>query len=121
MIWAIYFLAAFGLAYIMGHAQISHGLRVLLGGQPFVADQKNQHLGITIPGQDELQPLIPIVGPFLVDLLECVACSGFWIGVASSFQMPNVLTSSAISWALVLGCTTCASNFIIAGLTHHRS
>lgn len=126
MIWIIYFLAAWGLSYIMGIAQISLSLRVLLGGipaSPAVPAQKVIDIAgnsVTIhpalDAREEVAPVIPVVGPFLVDLLECPACSGFWIGIAGSFWLPMVLGGNPVAWSVIMGCATCGVNFLIANI-----
>lgn len=57
--WIVYTIAAFGLAYIVGHSAISRPLRLALWdvGGPFLK--------------------------FIVTLLECPACFGFWIGLTT--------------------------------------
>jgi len=116
VIWLIYFAAAFGLAYILGHAKISFGLRVLLGGIPGTPGRGLD--GSTTPAVPEIRPLIPVVGPFLAELLECLACSGFWIGVASSFWLPMVLGSNPVAWSVIMGCATSGMNYTISGIVY---
>lgn len=121
MIWAIYFLAAFGLSFIIGGAKISYSLRALLGGS--VARPAFQH-PVTkeqIPAQEEVKPLIPIVGPWLCDLMECFACTGTWIGFAASFWLPQPHLTPALSppaWCLALGCATCASSYLLGSFAY---
>jgi hypothetical protein len=86
----LYYLAAFGLAYIIGHAKITYRLRAR---------------GVAMGA----------AGKLVVELLECPACLGFWIGLAAGYF--NVV-SFAATWVLAL--TTCAVNLIaarFAGLT----
>lgn len=89
-----YCLAAFGLAYIVGHAKISLFFRVLIGGTPSGG-----------------KPLIPVVGPFLVDLVECPACFGFWEGLAYGWITTNFVGG------LWFGCLTSGSNFLLGRFT----
>jgi hypothetical protein len=114
--WLIYFAAAFGLAYIIGHAKISFGLRLLLGGAPAIPGRGLD--GANIPPTPAVKPLIPVVGPFLADLMECLACSGFWIGVASSFWLPMVLGSNPVAWSVIVGCATSGMNYVITGIIY---
>ena len=101
MIWFIYFAAAFGLAFIVGHSQISLPIRVLV-----------HRMGA--------------LGRFVVELLECPACFGFWTGffwvvVPGSSMLPVLLPTGRLGWALVLGCATSGVNFFLAnysGLSH---
>lgn len=96
-------LAAFGFAYIMGHSVISLPVRVLLGG----ADHPKP-----------FEPLIPYVGPFLVALVECPACLGWWTGVGIA-----LVTSPAIGFwptvfeAVRMGCMVSGSNFVLGRVT----
>ena len=92
-------LAAFGLAYIVGHSTISLPIRLLLGG----GGQLNP----------EAKPLIPFVGPLLISLVECPACFGFWEGFIFS-----LINGSAFLPAVVVGCAVSGSNFILGRLTH---
>lgn len=116
MIWLIYFSAALGLSYIMGHARISLGLRILIGGQGAVDAYVHPMTRQAIPARNGADPLIPVVGPWIVELLECAACSGFWIGVAGSFWLPVLLGNNPVAWAIVMGCATCGMNYFIMGL-----
>lgn len=104
-----YLIAAFGLAYIVGHSTISLPVRVWLGGSPAKPD-----LNLTaVPGA--LGPL----GDWLVTLLECPACFGFWTGIAASFlgvAFPELVTHRLVA-PLALGCLTSGSNFIVGRLT----
>lgn len=91
-------LASFGAAYITGHSTISLPFRVLLGGA------KNDVY--------ERKAAIPVVGPFLVALLECPACFGFWQGLVLGWQL-GVPAGAVLVW----GCAISGSNFILARLT----
>lgn len=81
-------LAAFGLAYIVGHAKVSVALRKW--AHDWVAGR--------------LYPL-----RWAVSLAECAACFGFWEGVVWSW-----LNGGS---ALQNGCAVCASNLILAVVT----
>jgi hypothetical protein len=130
MTWVFYFAAAWGLAYIMGAARISYSLRVLLAGDPgqdaiaaqYALDAAGNKFLIrpALPQRDPIPPLIPVVGPFLVDLLECMACSGFWIGLVSSFWLPRQLGSNDVAWAFVVACATSGVNYLLGTFTHER-
>lgn len=93
-----YLLAAFGLAYIVGHAKISLVPRLLLGG--------------SLHAEPPVKPLVPVVGPFLVDLAECPACFGFWVGLVYALAV-----GGGFGDALWLGCLTSGSNFLLGRLT----
>lgn len=134
MVLLIYFLAAFGLSYIVGHSRISLPFRELLGGVPVVFDEPDPE-GIRIPitiaqrkkeGKDpywEVRPIIPVVGPFLIAMVECPSCFGFWIGSAAGFIAPG-LVPVELRWvatpfwaALVLGWSTAGLNQILSKVT----
>lgn len=109
----LYALAAFGLAYIIGHAKISLPFRLLL--EP---DEDPGFRG----GNDEHTP--PYVKTafrdslrwWLLLLLECPACLGFWIGLiygwvaAPDFGFGVVSRAGA---AFQLALFTCASNLLL--------
>lgn len=94
---ALYFLAAFGLAYVVGHSAISMPVRLLIGGPE---GQPRAFLG------------------FLVALLECPACFGTWTGLVAGAFLPGLFQQS--TWwagALVAACATAGLNFIIGKAT----
>lgn len=109
LILALYFLAAFGIAFIVGQSKISHPFRVLLGG--------HQHTDENGDSYGPCMPLIPYVGPFLVTLVECPGCLGFWIGLASSnviwtlAALPDV---HALVKLAIFSQATAGSNFILS-------
>jgi hypothetical protein len=100
-----YLLAAFGLAFIVGHSEISVGFRRFIGGRPArVTDD-----GGFVPGEPGR---IGRPGEFLCALVECPACFGFWTGLLASLA----LGYSAVL-AVAAGCMTSGSNFVLARLT----
>lgn len=92
-----YLLAAFGLAYIVGHSAISLPIRNWIA--PY--------------GAKMISPL----RTFVVALAECPACIGFWIGgfvwTFDLAALSNVVTFSALEFALM----TSGSNFVLGRLT----
>lgn len=96
---ALYFLACFGFAYIVGHSTISLAARLFIGG------------GVTT--EKIHPPLIPVVGPWLISLLECPACIGFWEGLAAGY----LLNVAAPFHPLALALATAGANFILGRLT----
>lgn len=94
-----YLLAAFGLAYIAGHSKISITPRLILGGSKTI--------------EPPIPPLIPGFGPFVVDLIECPACLGFWEGLVYGWVMRGQFLDG-----LWLGCVTSGSNFLLGRLTN---
>lgn len=100
MIFAFYFLAAFGLAYIIGHSKISLPFRQALDPGPKIESQGD------------------VFRSWLLILLECPACLGFWIGLAAAlYQFPLPLALSDWEFAVLLPLVTCSSNFILGRVT----
>ncbi len=92
-----YTVAAFGLAYIVGHAKISLRFRERVAG-------------------DGEGP-----GAKFINFLECPACFGFWEGVFVGVFVAGARGMAFFGWALpaafCLGLYTCGANFIIGRLT----
>lgn len=101
----LYFLAAFGLAYIVGHSVISMPLRAFIAGPP----DKPRRFFAT-----------------LIELVECPACFGTWIGIITGGLVPTLFLqfvngNSTVTYfdgrwyvgALVGGCATAAVNFLL--------
>lgn len=120
---ALYFFAAFGLSFIVGHSKISLPFRQLLGGWV-------EHTAVPSVATGEVhghiqhhRPMVPVLGPFFVALVECPGCLGWWVGaftglVAPEFvmiQAPGIdaLTLSAFGCAVVLGCATAGVNMVL--------
>lgn len=105
----VYFLGAFGLAYIVGHSTLSLPFRQWLGGNPIAEPPQPGALG-------------PF-GDFLCALIECPACFGFWIGLIAGklILIPESLEGAPFStraaWALWFGCVTSGTNYILGRLT----
>lgn len=121
--------AAFGLAYIVGHATISLPLRKVLGGVPFRVRVKGEIIeGVSLEDAKLLDgatitPARPgafgPAGDFLTTLLECPACFGFWIGFIAGLlgMLAPPPELSAFGWPITLGCLTSGSNFALSRLT----
>lgn len=102
----VYIGTAFGLAYIVGHSKISLPARTALA---IAAD--NWPLDI----DEERHPAIRNrVAKFILDLSECVACFGFWIGLVAGFG--NVGPPEPVN-PFALALLTTASNLILGKLT----
>lgn len=94
---AIYTLAAFGIAFVVGFAKISLGIR------EFIAARCT----------------------WLISLLECPACLGFWIGlVAGALNLPGLFNEITpyprlyrVCAALMLGFYTVATNFLLGRIS----
>lgn len=112
-------LGAFGFAYITGHSKISLPFRVLLGGADAPVDEAGAEVG------PPRKPLVPYVGPFLVTLIECCACQGFWVGlmIGAVIGVPPEFLSGvldavrSILWLIAFGCIVSGSNFIVGRAT----
>ncbi len=116
----LYAFAAFGFAFIVGYATISLPLR------QWLVRTRYQRWNPALQSYQWVGSRFLPARQWLVTLLQCPACLGFWIGVvlwaaeplfgavaALGFhQLPGVVT------ALVFGLATCASNFILGVLTH---
>lgn len=90
----LYFLAAFGLAYIVGHSAISMPLRLFIAGP----SEKPRVFFTT-----------------LIELIECPACLGTWIGLIVGGLEPSLfLQSWWLMGALAGGCATAGVNFLLA-------
>ena len=89
----LYYLAAFGLAYIAGHSVISEPLRTFVGG---TIDRPRPFFG------------------WIVSLVECPACFGTWIGALAGALDPSLfLQGSVLMGAGVGALTTCAINLLL--------
>lgn len=89
-----YTFAAFGFAYVLGHAVISRPFRDAL-----------YSLGQTFP------PL-----RWLVLLLECPACFGFWTGLGVGLWAFDLDGGYRILAAAILACYTAGVNFALGKL-----
>lgn len=102
-----YSVAAFGLAYIVGHSGISLPFRMLLDPGEELAT----------PGQ--------AARSFVLMLMECPACFGFWTGVFSGMlylgmdgtHYPKEGPLAKFLFAAGLALYTTGSNFILARFT----
>lgn len=117
----LYYLAAFGLAYVLGHSRISYPFRMVLGGLAApdattiteLADRKRAKLDL----HWDVKPIVPVVGPILIEMIECSACFGVWIGgVIGWFMPPFVEEITGTRWVsiVVMALSTAASNLILA-------
>jgi len=97
-----YAFAAFGLAYIVGHATITKVIRERL------YDMGAEFEIVTAPMWIRRR---------FVDLLECPACFGFWTGIAASFAFGPFLHVGGIPGAFLWGCYTAGTNFTLAKIT----
>lgn len=90
--------AAFGLAYIVGHARISLPIR--------------QWIFPSRDGEGRVEVLLNQLRIMFVELIECPACFGFWIGFIGSVAVKNSFIAS-LCW----GCYISGVNFLLGKLT----
>lgn len=116
----LYILAAFGLAFIVGYAKISLPLRAWL------AQERYQRWSRMLQAYEWHDSRLVELRRGLVELLQCPACLGFWIGFAFALADPLMFGAAsvlgvdhlpAVERAFFLGLATCASNFILGALT----
>jgi len=91
-----YTITVFGFCYAVGHSKISLRPREILSRR---------------------QP-----GIFLVELAECPACLGFWLGLILGIFFPSILSSfngdlPNITIPIVLAFYTCGTGFLLGRLT----
>jgi hypothetical protein len=86
--WAGYFLVGLGITYVLGWSKISLPFREAAGRSKFA----------------------PI--RLLVTLLECPACTSFWVGVAAYYLMG--IRAPFGSGPIALGLFTLAGNLLLA-------
>ena len=92
----VWLLAAFGLAYIVGHSVISLPVRLYLAGTE------------EVPG----------VSPGIVTLLECPACFGTWCGAIAGAFAPQWFGTDSTWLGCALGaCMTCGANYCLGRAT----
>jgi hypothetical protein len=104
----VFLLMQFGLAYIVGHSEISLPVRYMLS--PPVAETENV---TPLPRRGWS------VGRWLVRLVECPACFGFWAGgiAALSFGLSAGTRTGRADVFLFWGCAVAGSNFLLARLS----
>lgn len=94
----VYTFAAFGLCYVVGHAQISQRAREL-AGDAIVREHDANHY------------CTAAVMAWCLALIQCPACLGFWIGL-----LVGLFHNDAPS-PIALGFYTAGVNFILGKLT----
>lgn len=124
-------LSAFGFWYAVGRSKISEPFRVLWSEWHFATNgkvrcigcvkeldaiQAHSDRGYVCPGcKGECIP-VPLEDPFLLRMVECPACFGFWEGALFAvFAGPTIWSGvHGILLAPVLGFATLATNLILA-------
>lgn len=109
MLIMFYTVVAFGLAYCLGASKLS-----LLWRSPLAALAKAGRLA----GTDPLKLVSGAVAAFFLALIECPACTGFWIGVAFARHdlARELLGGSLWITGWLWGFWTVATNLILARL-----
>lgn len=130
---ALFFFAAFGFAFIVGHSKISLPFRIWVGGITRAVDEtasdewtERVREQLVKLGKDPhwvSRPLVPVLGPFLVALVECVGCLGWWTGAVVGALCPAFVQLAApgidelaLSWwscGLILGLATSGVNMLL--------
>lgn len=98
MITVIYIFAGFGLAFIVGYSKISLPFRDLL--DPHRDRSRFRRLRL-----------------FLLELIECAACAGFWIGAAFALCDPVAFHITSPWQSILVGAAFSGTNFILGRLT----
>ena len=113
MIDLIFFtMACFGLMYVIGHSVISLSIR-----------ERIARLSASSPGGTVGMPSnLPRWRFWLITLIECPACLGFWIGLAAGLfgYVPILVLLSPIPHpilAIVWGLYIAGTNYVLAKLT----
>ena len=115
----IYLVGAFGFAYIAGHSTISLPLRATLGGIP--AEKSIDENGRERVTRYAIPGALGRAGEWLVSLIECPACLGFWFGLGAAVigfaesTRPGWLHLGL--WSIWWGLLTSGSNFILGRFT----
>jgi hypothetical protein len=88
---AYYLLFAFGLAYVLGHSVISLPAREWLADVASIAPATR----------------------WLLALIECPACCGWWIGLFTGLGYWGAIDATAVGYAIGLAFVTTGSNFLL--------
>lgn len=132
-VFLFHLLVAFGLAYVVGMSEITEPLRTQVSeahfwkhgsvrcdgcAAEFSVEQTWNERTFTCPGCKGECRRVVLRDPFLLRMLECPACFGFWIGLAFGFiYVPSALgleVWAALLVAPLFGLATLGSNLILA-------
>ena len=106
MLILLYFAAAFGFCYVVGHSKVSYRIRVFIGGR------EPERVGDVDVGA---QPPALKIGPALISFLECPAWIGWWVGALAA---PLILNDfNAIAAIILLAFSTSGVNFALGRMT----
>lgn len=110
MMLVLWTFAAFGFAFVAGYSQISLKFRELLVGLGEGVSANGEPIPAT-------PPLVPGFSPWIAMLLECVACSGFWLGFVAGASGFIALPLNGLPWwgaGLFLAFATSGTNLLLA-------
>lgn len=113
----LFFLAAFGFAFVVGHSKISLPIRQWLGGWTEASATPNVATGEVIGHVVPHAAAVPLLGPFLVALAECPGCLGWWLGALTPLVWPALVAPFGLPlWPsmLMLAFSTSAVNLLLA-------
>ena len=114
-------IAVFGLCYVVGHARVSLAAREALawaGGSPE-----------RVRGMSGLALVVSAVFRFVLALIECPACLGFWLGFAGGVLLPGLVPfelrpggvpggiPATLASALALGLFQCGAGYTLGTIT----
>lgn len=110
----LFWLAAFGFAFVVGHSKISLPFRQWLGGWVDTQVTPNVQTGEVHGSITTHKPAVPVLGPFVVALAECPGCLGVWIGAAA--VLAGLVSLPFSFWVSVAVCAfaTSAVNLLLA-------
>jgi hypothetical protein len=111
---ALWFLAAFGFAFVVGHSRISLPLRQWLGGWIESGATPHVESGEVVGHITTHLPAIRVLGPFLVALAECPGCLGWWLGLGAGALGLVVLPFPFAVSVAVLAFATSAVNLLLS-------
>ena len=130
---------AFGLSYVIGQAKISQPIRYWFWTYGWMrgvcskcgaalrgdispsdaerAEQGQKALGTHAPlCYGAINGALHFPLRWIVNLVECPACSGFHMGFISSFWIPPLIPVTPWIWPITLGLFVCGSNLILGRL-----
>lgn len=121
MMLLLWFAAAFGFAFVVGHSKISLPFREWFGGKLVLTETTATspgaaEAGITMSSYAQRKAAVPYLGPFLVALAECPGCLGWWLGLGAAFFWPALVPFGLSLWAsmLLLAFATSGVNLLLA-------
>lgn len=110
----LHLLAAFGVSYVIGHSRISLPIRNWIGGW---VEGGRTVLGKQVAPATEAAAIakrntMQHAAAWFLTLVECYACSGFWVGFAY-----GVATAKGATTTLTYAFAACGSNLLLGLLS----